>query len=198
MNNIELKVKKIADIFDGEIIGNNKITIKGVGSIENAKKGDITFLSNNKYLDYLEKTKASVVIVDKSIDIPKNNKSTIIKVKNAYTSFALLLSQLDKNKVANKKGIENPSFINSESKIKKNCYIGAFTYIDKNVILNENINIVVQINGKKRGIINLTSEISESELIIKIKNNPLINKFINNEELKKTIYIKNKLINLII
>ena len=58
--------------------------------------------------------------------------------------------------------------------------------------------ILIQINGKKRGIINLASEISESELIIKIKNNPLINKFINNEELKKTIYIKNKLINLII
>ena len=65
-------------------------------------------------------------------------------------------------------------------------------------LVEEKINFVVQINGKKRGIINLTSEISESELIIKIKNNPLINKFINNEELKKTIYIKNKLINLII
>ena len=141
MNNIELKVKKIADIFDGEIIGNNKITIKGVGSIENAKKGDITFLSNNKYLDYLEKTKASVVIVDKSIKIPKKNKSTIIKVKNAYTSFALLLSQLDKNKIADKKGIENPSFVNSKSNIKKNCYIGAFTYIDENVILDENTKI---------------------------------------------------------
>jgi len=70
--------------------------------------------------------------------------------------------------------------------------------VDQKKILNDNINIVVQINGKKRGIINLTNEVSESELIIKIKNNPLINKFINNEELKKTIYIKNKLINLII
>ena len=66
--------------------------------------------------------------------------------------------------------------------------------VDQKKILNDNINIVVQINGKKRGIINLTNEVSESELIIKIKNNPLINKFINNEELKKTIYIKNKLI----
>ncbi len=41
-------------------------------------------------------------------------------------------------------------------------------------ILKENIKYVVQINGKKRGIINLTNEF-ESELIIKIKNN-LINK----------------------
>jgi len=141
MNSIELKVKKIADIFDGEIVGNNSITIKGIGSIENAKNGDITFLSNKKYIDYLGTTDASVIIVDKSIEIPKKCKSTIIKVKNAYKSFALLLSQIDKNKVENKKGIENPSFINSTSKIKNNCYIGAFTYIDQNVILDENVKI---------------------------------------------------------
>ena len=54
--------------------------------------------------------------------------------------------------------------------------------VDKNVIQKKVSNIVIQINGKKRGIINLTNEVSESELIIKIKNNPLINKFINNEE----------------
>jgi leucyl-tRNA synthetase len=70
--------------------------------------------------------------------------------------------------------------------------------IDHKKILNMNFNIVVQINGKKRAIINLGNEISESELILKIKEDPLINKFIKNKEFKKTIYIKNKLINLII
>ena len=58
-------------------------------------------------------------------------------------------------------------------------------------------NIVVQINGKKRTIINLDNEISENKLILMIKKNPLINKFIKNKEFKKTIYIKNKLINII-
>ena len=69
---------------------------------------------------------------------------------------------------------------------------------DHEKILNKNINIVVQINGKKRTIINLENEISESQLILKIKEEPLINKFIKNKEFKKTIYIKNKLINIII
>ena len=69
---------------------------------------------------------------------------------------------------------------------------------DHKKILNKNINIVVQINGKKRTIINLENEISESQLILKIKEEPLINKFIKNKEFKKTIYIKNKLINIII
>ena len=69
---------------------------------------------------------------------------------------------------------------------------------DHKKILNKNINIVVQINGKKRTIINLENEISENQLILKIKEEPLINKFIKNKEFKKTIYIKNKLINIII
>ncbi len=69
---------------------------------------------------------------------------------------------------------------------------------DHKKILNKNINIVVQINGKKRTIINLGNEISENQLILKIKEEPLINKFIKNKKFKKTIYIKNKLINIII
>ena len=69
---------------------------------------------------------------------------------------------------------------------------------DHKKILNKNINIVVQINGKKRAIINLDNEISENQLILKLKEEPLINKFIENKEFKKTIYIKNKLINIII
>ena len=69
---------------------------------------------------------------------------------------------------------------------------------DHKKILNKKINIVVQINGKKRTIINLENEISENQLILKIKEEPLINKFIENKEFKKTIYIKNKLINIII
>ena len=70
--------------------------------------------------------------------------------------------------------------------------------IDPKKILNINLNVVVQINGKKRAIINLDNETSENKLILKIKEDPLINKFIKNKEFKKTIYIKNKLINIII
>jgi leucyl-tRNA synthetase len=70
--------------------------------------------------------------------------------------------------------------------------------VDHKKILNKGINIVVQINGKKRSIINLDNEISEKQLILKIKEDTLINKFIKNKDFKKTIYIKNKLINIII
>ena len=53
MNSIDFKIKNLAEIFDGKIIGDEKLIINGVSSIENANEGDITFLSNNKYSKYL-------------------------------------------------------------------------------------------------------------------------------------------------
>jgi len=139
--NIDFTVKKIAKIFNGRIIGDNEVTIKGIGTIENANKGDITFLSNAKYIDYLDKTNASAVIIDNSLTIPKKYKPTLIKVTNAYESFAILLTEINKANILVRKGIEKPSYISKNSKINKNCYVGAFSYIDENVVLNEKVKI---------------------------------------------------------
>ena len=58
--------------------------------------------------------------------------------------------------------------------------------------------IVIQINGKKRNTIELTNEIEENELIEKIKKLKLVDKYIENKKIIKTIYVKNRLINIII
>jgi len=58
--------------------------------------------------------------------------------------------------------------------------------------------IVIQINGKKRGLILIEKDIKESVLIEKIKKIKEIQKFIEEEKIIKTIFIKNKLINLIL
>ena len=57
--------------------------------------------------------------------------------------------------------------------------------------------IVIQINGKKRNTVNLKKELDEKDLIDLIKQMKLIDKYIENQKIVKTIYIKNKLINII-
>jgi leucyl-tRNA synthetase len=69
---------------------------------------------------------------------------------------------------------------------------------DKKVSTVENYNIVVQINGKKRNIINTNLNMDEKSLINEIKNNSKTNKFLKNKNISRVIHIKNKLINLII
>ena len=133
MNNIHFKIKNLAEIIDAEIIGDKNILIKGISDIETAEKGDITFLSNIKYLKFISKTNASAIIVDNHIKLPSNSNLTYLKVKDAYSTFGLLLSEMEKLNITKKEGIEKPNFIDSTSNIKKDVYIGAFSYIGKNV-----------------------------------------------------------------
>ena len=94
MKNLDFKIKKIAEIFDAKLIGNKEVKITGISDIENAEKGDITFLSNEKYKKYLDSTKASAVIINKEVELPNNSKITFLVVKDSYLSFALLLSEI--------------------------------------------------------------------------------------------------------
>ena len=68
-----------------------------------------------------------------------------------------------------------------------------------NLMLKEDeINIVIQINGKKRGIIKTEPNISEEKLLKLINNEGALTKYIDQKNIKRKIYIQNKLMNIII
>ena len=70
--------------------------------------------------------------------------------------------------------------------------------IDKNLLIEDDINFVIQINGKTRGVLNLKRDTSEIELINQIKKDKTLFKHIENKKIKRKIFIPNKLINIII
>ena len=65
-------------------------------------------------------------------------------------------------------------------------------------IEDEDSNIVIQINGKKRGLITLSKKLNEEEIVNKVIKDKKLSKYFNNIKIKKQIYIKNKLINFIL
>ena len=69
-------------------------------------------------------------------------KATLIRVKDAYSSFAFLLEKYNEiQSNAGKKGIEQPSYISKSASIGKNVYVGSFTYIGDNVLIGDNVKI---------------------------------------------------------
>ncbi len=68
---------------------------------------------------------------------------------------------------------------------------------DEDILKSEISNIVVQINGKKRGLIQTKTDISEKNLFEIILKDEKLSKYLNKNEIKRKIYIKNKLINII-
>ena len=58
--------------------------------------------------------------------------------------------------------------------------------------------IVIQINGKKRGLINTKLDLGENDVLDLVKKDQNINKYLSDKKVKKIVYIKNKLMNIII
>ncbi len=69
---------------------------------------------------------------------------------------------------------------------------------DENLLQDDNVQIVIQINGKKRGLIKVKNNIEESNLTNLISKDEKINKYLNKAVIKKKIFVKNRLINFII
>ena len=69
---------------------------------------------------------------------------------------------------------------------------------DEKILFEEKINYVVQINGKKRGILNLNRDIDEEKVFQEIIKDKNISKYISDKKINKKIFIPNKLINIIV
>ena len=149
---MKFKAQQIADILEGDVIGNPEVEVSKLSKIEEGEKGSLTFLSNPKYNSYLYTTNASVAIVNKSLVLEKEVKTTLIKVDDAYKSFSKLLEFYNEAK-NNKSGREQPNFIAVSSEIGENEYIGAFVYIGENVKIGNNVKIYPNTNIGDNSII---------------------------------------------
>ena len=70
--------------------------------------------------------------------------------------------------------------------------------VSKEEIVEEEINFVVQINGKKRSILKTKRDMSESEVLDEIKSNNETKKLLKDQKIEKTIFVSNRLINIIL
>ena len=70
--------------------------------------------------------------------------------------------------------------------------------VSKEELVEEEINFVIQINGKKRSILKVNRDIDENSILNKIKSNNETQKLLQNQKIKKTIFVSNRLINIII
>jgi len=138
---MEFTVKQIAVMLGGEVKGDETDKISMLAKIQDARKGQISFLSNPKYEQYIYTTQASAVIVKKDFVARKEITTTLILVDDPYSSFTTLLEEYHKLVSFQKTGIEQPSFISEKSSVGKNVYRGAFSYIGHNAKIGDNVKI---------------------------------------------------------
>ena len=137
---MNLTAQEISELIDGEVIGNPKTKVKNVSKIEDAESGDISFLANPKYTEFIYSTNASIIIVSDVFFSERKIHKTLIKVKDPYTSFSKMI-EIYSSKTQKKNGISDNSKISKNVLISENVYIGDFTFIDKNARISKNVKI---------------------------------------------------------
>lgn len=138
---MEFSADQIAMLIDGKVEGDASVTVRSFGKIEEAQQGQLAFLANPKYEDFLYSTNASVIIINENLELKEAIKSTLIRVPDAYSAFALLLRKYEEMMKQQMTGIQQPSFIASSAKTGEGVFIGAFAYLSDNVVLGNNARI---------------------------------------------------------
>ncbi|MEY4278581.1 MAG: UDP-3-O-(3-hydroxymyristoyl)glucosamine N-acyltransferase [Bacteroidota bacterium] len=149
---IQFSAQQIAMMIQGKVEGDASVNVSQFGKIEEATAGQISFLANPKYEEYLYQTKASVIIVNESLVLKSALTATLIRVPDAYAAFATLLTKYQELKTQNLTGIQSPSYISSSAKLGENHFVAAFAHIGDNVLIGNNVkifpNVVIADNVK--------------------------------------------------
>ena len=138
---MQFTAAQIALIINARVEGNPDAVVSSFGKIEEAKHGQLAFLANPKYEDYLYSTGASVIILNESQELKDPINSTLLRVSDPYTAFATLLSKYQEMVSQQMVGIQEPSYISKSAVLGDNIFVGAFAYIGDNVKVGNNVKI---------------------------------------------------------
>jgi UDP-3-O-[3-hydroxymyristoyl] glucosamine N-acyltransferase len=138
---MQFSAAQIAALINGKIEGDAIASVGSFGKIEEAQNGQLAFLANPKYEEYLYSTKASVIIINDALELKQPVIATLIRVPDAYTAFATLLSTYQKMMQQQMMGVQEPSYISKSASYGQNVFIGAFAYLGENVKVGNNSKI---------------------------------------------------------
>jgi UDP-3-O-[3-hydroxymyristoyl] glucosamine N-acyltransferase len=127
---MEFTARELCDFLQGTLEGDPFVKVHKPAKIEEGVEGDVCFLANPKYIAYAYTTKASVLIVNEGQVFEQPVQATIIRVKDAYSSIAMVLDQYKvMNNATGKRTVEQYTAVSTLAKIGENVHIGAFTVV---------------------------------------------------------------------
>jgi len=130
---IEKSLAELAELIDGEVVGDSSIRICGACGIQNACRGEITFLTHPKYLPSLEKSQASSVIVGKDCSY---TVKPVIRVEDPAKAFLKVMQLWQPDTQPLQKTGVHPS-----ASVAASAKLGRHVFIDAGVVVGENCEI---------------------------------------------------------
>ena len=131
-------ITEIAEILNSPFHGNKEVSILGINEIHRVENGDIVFVDHPKYYDKALNSAASVVLIDKKVEVPEGK--AIIVCDEPFTSFNAILDHFNPFIFPSESDDESVE-IGANSRIHPSAVIGANVSIGKNTMILPNVSI---------------------------------------------------------
>jgi UDP-3-O-[3-hydroxymyristoyl] glucosamine N-acyltransferase len=127
-------LRELVSHIGGEILGDENTVIRGVAPIESAKPGDITFLSNPRYIRYLDQSEASAIIIPRSLEV---DFRPVVLSDNPYHTFARAVGMLHQTRVLNAEGVDPRALVDPTVQLPSKVTVMAGAVIEKDTVIGE-------------------------------------------------------------
>ena len=132
-----MKLRELAERLSCELEGDGSIEITGVATLDDARQGDISFLTNRKYYQKARTTQASAIIAGydcADLALP------LLKHENPYLVFAKAIEVF--HPVPPRQARIHPTaWISEKASIGRNVAVGAFSYIADDAVLEDDVTV---------------------------------------------------------
>ena len=116
---------QLAEHVEGEVLGDAGIEIKSVATLDAASEGDISFLANRKYEKQVQSTKASAIIVNKTIE----SNAALLIAKDPYYALMQIVVLMYGYRKHTETGISEKASIAESAQIGEGCHINNFVTV---------------------------------------------------------------------
>jgi len=130
---MEITLRELAELIGGRVIGDPDAKVNGLGSLDDALAGQITFLANPKYAEKVARTGATAVILPPGADGFGRN---VIETSNPYLAFAKVLT-LFCTPPHKPKGIMSGAVVSSQASLGANITVYPGVYIADGVVIGD-------------------------------------------------------------
>jgi UDP-3-O-[3-hydroxymyristoyl] glucosamine N-acyltransferase len=131
---MEKTLAELAALVGGKILGDPQLMIKGVAGIREAKKDEITFLSNPRYAKELAQTAAGAIIVSPETQV--SGMAAII-CDNPYLAFARILGVFYPAEKMIPAGVHPSAVVSPQAKVGPNVAIGPFVVVEEGAVIGD-------------------------------------------------------------
>ena len=138
----EITSAKLAELLQGELIGDGDIVLNGAASLLEATASQTSFFAVEKYAHQILSSKAGVIIIPETFTIDDNSAQTFIKTKDSNKSFGVVVDLFAPAPVQFAPGIHPKAYVADSAQIGEGVHIGPNAVVEENSVIGQGTIVV--------------------------------------------------------